>query len=198
MARTGLWVCEHCDHDLGDMTLVQGHDTPYGHGQQFYEILSRSNLAMRSYSPDTSFGYVCTVALTSEIWPWVKVMTHPSVIGNKFVKYYPDHTWQWGVMARIRISSICALWPWPWRYDLGSRSWHTLGSWTTSMKCYPDQTREYEVIARTPFEQTDRLTDVRTDGQTDRVIPIYPLPPPQKKKLCLRGYNKLWCRQYRQ
>ena len=50
---------------------------------------------------------------------------------NNCVNYYPDPTWQWGVMARTRISSICALWPWPWRYDLGSRSWHTLGSWTT-------------------------------------------------------------------
>ena len=53
-------------------------------------------------------------------------MTHPSVIDNKCVKYYPDQSWQWGVMARTQI-----LWPWPWRYDLGSRSWHTLGSWTT-------------------------------------------------------------------
>ena len=26
---------------------------------------------------------------------------------------------------------MCALWPWPWRYDLGLRSWHTLGSWIT-------------------------------------------------------------------
>ena len=25
---------------------------------------------------------------------------------------------------------VCALWPWPWRYDLESRSWHILGSWT--------------------------------------------------------------------
>ena len=34
-------------------------------------------------------------------------------------------------MARTRIFGMCALWPWPWRYDLGSRSWHPLGSWTT-------------------------------------------------------------------
>ena len=27
------------------------------------------------------------------------------------------------------IFVMCALWP--WRYDLGSRSWHTLGSWIT-------------------------------------------------------------------
>ena len=32
-------------------------------------------------------------------------------------------------MARTQILGMCALWPWP--YDLGSRSWHTLGSWTT-------------------------------------------------------------------
>ena len=77
------------------------------------------------------FGYVCTVTMKSEIWPWVKVMTHPSVIDNKCVKYYLDPTWQWGVMARTRISSICALWPWPRKYDNGSSSCHTLGSWTT-------------------------------------------------------------------
>ena len=111
--------------------MGQGHDTPLGHGQQLCEILSRSNLARGSYGPDTDFGYVCTVTLTSEIWPWVKVMTHPSVIDNKCVKYYLDPTWQWGVMARTRISSICALWPWPLRYDLRSWSGHTLKSWTT-------------------------------------------------------------------
>ena len=74
---------------------------------------------------------VCTVTLTLEIWPWVKVMTHPWVMDNNFVKYYPDPTWQWGVMARTRISCICALWP--WRYDLGSRLWHILRSWTISV-----------------------------------------------------------------
>ena len=131
MARTQFWVCVHCDHDLADMTLVQGHDTPLGHGQQLCEILSRSNLAARSYGPNTDFQYVCTVTLTLEIWPWVKVMTHPGVMDNNCVKYYLNPIWQWGVIARTRISSICALWPWPWRYDLGSRSWHTLGSWTT-------------------------------------------------------------------
>ena len=49
------------------------------------------------------------------------------------VRYYPDPTCHWGVMARTRIFSMCALWPWPWRYDLRSRSWHTLGSWTISV-----------------------------------------------------------------
>ena len=163
MARTRFWVCVHRDHDFGDITLGQCHDTPLGHGQQSYEILLRSNLATRNCGPDTNFGYVCSVTLTSEIWPWIKVMTHPLVIDNKCVKYYPDPTWQWrviagygfwvcvhcdldlgdmilgqgyypdptwqwGVLARTRISSICALWPWPWRYDLGSRLWHMLGS----------------------------------------------------------------------
>ena len=58
-------------------------------------------------------------------------MTQPSAMDNKCVKYYPDPTWQCVVMARTRIFGICAMWPWPWRYDLGSRSWHTFGSWTT-------------------------------------------------------------------
>ena len=34
------------------------------------------------------------------------------------------------VMDRTRILAMCVLWPWPWRYDLMSRSWHILGSWT--------------------------------------------------------------------
>ena len=67
MARTRFWVCVHCDHDLRDMTLGQGHDTPLGYGQQLCEILSRSNLAMKCYGTDTDFGYVCTVTLSLEI-----------------------------------------------------------------------------------------------------------------------------------
>ena len=231
--------------------MGQGHDTPLGHWQQLCEILSKSNMAVRSYGQDTDYQYMCTVTLTFEIWPWVKVMTHPWVMDNNCVKYNPDPTWQWGVMARTRLSSICALWPWPWRYDLGSKSWHTLGSWTTivwniiqiwvcvhcdldlgdmtmgqgqdtplghgqqlceilsksnmavrsygqdtdyqymctvtltleiwpwikvmthpwvmdnnRVKLYPDRTREYEVMARTRCEQTDRQTDGQTDRQT--------------------------------
>ena len=162
-------------YDLGSK-----HDPPLSHGQQLCEILSRSNMAVKSYGPDIDFVYTCTVTLALEIWPWVKVrihpwvmdnncvkyyqgqtwqwrvkarahifcyvctltltleiwplvkvMTHHWVMDNNCVKYYPDRTWQWGVMARTRILGMCALWPWPWRYDLGSRSWHILESWTT-------------------------------------------------------------------
>ena len=126
-------------------------------------------------------GYACTVTLTLEVWPRVKVMTHPlsqwtttvwNIIqiqhgseelwsGYKFgvclhcdlglgrydlgskswhtiepcdnncVKYYPDPTWQRGVMARTRILGMCALWPWPWRYDLESGDDTPFGKWTT-------------------------------------------------------------------
>ena len=55
--------------------------------------------------------------------------TQPPVMDNNCMKY-PDPTWQWGAMAHTRILGMCALWPWPLRYDLGSKSWHTLGSWT--------------------------------------------------------------------
>ena len=99
----------------------------------YVKYYPRSNLAVMSDGLDTDFWYMCTVTLTLEICYWVKVMTHPWVMDNNCVKYYPDPTWHRGVMARTRISSICALWPWPWRYVIGSRSWHTLRSWTTIM-----------------------------------------------------------------
>ena len=124
------YVCK-CNLDLGDITMGQGHDKPFGYGQQLFEILSRSNLGVRSYGLDTDLGYLCTVTLTLEIWPWVKVMTHPWVMDNNYDKYYPHQTLQWGVMAWTRILGMCTLWPLPWRYDLGSRSWKTLWSWTT-------------------------------------------------------------------
>ena len=80
-------VYMHCDLDLGDMTLGQGHDTPLGHGTQMCEILSRSNKTVRSYGLDTDFQCVCTVTLTLtlETWPWVKVMTHPGIMDNNYV-----------------------------------------------------------------------------------------------------------------
>ena len=56
-----FWVCVHYDLDLGHMTLGKGHDTLLGHGQQLCEILSRSNLAVRSYGQDTDLRYVFTV-----------------------------------------------------------------------------------------------------------------------------------------
>ena len=34
------------------LILGQGYDTPLGHGQQLCEILSRFNMAERSYGPD--------------------------------------------------------------------------------------------------------------------------------------------------
>ena len=231
-------VYVHCDLDLGDMTLDQGHDTPLGHGQQVCEILSRSNLAVRSYGPERDFQYMCTVTLTLEIWPGIKVMTHPLVMDFNCVKYYPDRTREYEVMAQTRceqtdrqtdrqgdsyipntafqymctvtltleiwpwikvmthpwvmgnkcvklwpghVSSICALWPRPWRYictvTLTLEIWpwikvmtHPLVIDFNCVNYYPDQTREYEVMARTRCEQTDG----QIDGQTDRVIPIYP------------------------
>ena len=112
-------------YDLGSR-----HDSPLSHGKQLCEILSRSNMAVRIYGQDMDFGYVCTVTLTLEVWPWVKVMTHPSVMDNNGEKYYLDPTWQWRVMARTHIFCyVCTLtltlevWPWvkvmthPWVMD---------------------------------------------------------------------------------
>ena len=218
MAEIRISGMSALDLGLGDMTLSQGHDTPLGHGQQLCEILSRSNMAVRSYGPDMDFGYVCTVTLTLEewpwvkvmihpsamdnncekyyldatwqwrvmarthifcyvciftltleVWPWVKVMTHPWVMDNNCLKYYPDPTWQWGVMARTRILGMCALWPWPWRYDLGSRSWHILGSWTIIMWNIIQIGQGVKKLW--PGHDVNRRTDRQTGGQGDTYIP---------------------------
>ena len=44
----GFSVYVHCDLDLGDMTLSQGHDTLLGHGHQLCEIISRLDKGVRS------------------------------------------------------------------------------------------------------------------------------------------------------
>ena len=62
-----FFLCVQYDTDLGDMTLGQGHGKSFGQGQQLCEIISKSNKAVRSYGPDTDFGYVSTVTLTLEI-----------------------------------------------------------------------------------------------------------------------------------
>ena len=31
------------------------------------------------------------------------------------------------------VLDMCAVWPWPWRYVIGSRSWHNLWSWTITV-----------------------------------------------------------------
>ena len=51
------------------------------------DILSRSNMASRSYGPDTVFRYMSTVTLTSDISPWIMVMIHYWVMVNNCVKY---------------------------------------------------------------------------------------------------------------
>ena len=129
-----LWV--HFDLDLGGMTLGQGHDTPVGHDQQLCEIVSRSNMAALTRN----------LAMCA-LWPWVKVMTHPWVMDNNCVKYYPEPTWQWRVMTRTHIFCyVCTLtltlevWLWvkvmthPWVMD------------NNCVKYYPDSTWQWGVM----------------------------------------------------
>ena len=107
-------------------------------------------MAVRSWGPDTILGYVYNVTLTLEIWPWVTVMIHPWVMDNNCVKYYPDPTWQWRVMARTwilkhvyTVTLTLKIWPWvivmahPWFID------------NDCEKYYPYPTRKWGVMART-------------------------------------------------
>ena len=75
---------------------------------QLCEILWISNMAVRSYMARTQIFGICA------LWPWAwrydirsRSWTHPWVIDNKCVKYHPDPTWKWEVMARTQILGIC-------------------------------------------------------------------------------------------
>ena len=90
-SRHQFWLC--VQFDLGYRTFVQGHYTPLGYKQQLRKILSIYNMAVRSYGRDTDFEYVCSV-LDLKLGDMIlfKVMTHPWVMDNNCVKYYPDQT----------------------------------------------------------------------------------------------------------
>ena len=47
-----FWLCVHCDLEHGNMTLAENHDTPLGHSQHMWKILSTSNIGLRSYGPE--------------------------------------------------------------------------------------------------------------------------------------------------
>ena len=123
-------VCVQCDLDIRDMTLGQDYDTSLGHGQRLCEILSRSNMTLRSYGLDSDSGYVFTVTLTLEIWPWIKVMTHPLGHGQQLCEilsisnmamrsYGPDMDFQYVFTVTLTLE----VWPWvkvmthPWVMD---------------------------------------------------------------------------------
>ena len=146
-----LGMCVQCDFDFGDMTLGQGCDTPLGHGQCVSEILSRSNSVVRSHGPDTHFGYMCTVTLTLEIWPSVKIMTDTLLChghqlyemlsrSNMAVRSYGPDT-EFGYVCTVNLT--LEIWPWvkvmthPWVMD------------NPFVKFYPDPTGQWGVMART-------------------------------------------------
>ena len=123
---TRLWVCVHCDLDLGYVTSSQCHHTPLSHGQQLCEISFSSKAKVRRYVPDTDFECVCTVTLTSDIWPLI--MTHSGIIYQYLREILSRSNKAMRSYALIWILGICALWHWLWKYDLGSRSWHIIRS----------------------------------------------------------------------
>ena len=60
MRILAMSVCVHCDLDLRDMILSQGHDTPLGNQDNNVIYEQRSNMTVRSYKfrPDMDFGSV--------------------------------------------------------------------------------------------------------------------------------------------
>ena len=66
----GFWLCTHFDLDHYRYDLTHGHDIPSVHGQLLCKILSRSNVAVRSYAWTRNLP-VFTVTFTLEIKPLV-------------------------------------------------------------------------------------------------------------------------------
>ena len=69
------------------------------------------------------------VTLNFPKWPWLNVMTNPWVMGNFCVKWEPIKFIHKKDVERTRIMKFFLKWPWTSSNELGSRSWHTLGSW---------------------------------------------------------------------
>ena len=82
----------HSDLDLGGMTFVEDYDTPLGNGQQLCEILSRSNMAVRSYGKDMHFLVYVNCDIDFEGFTLGEFMTNPWAMHNNCVKYYLDAT----------------------------------------------------------------------------------------------------------
>ena len=122
----GFWVWVHCD-------LV---DTLYGLESRSWLTLKSTIIVWKiqthvSNELRPGHGFMLRVhsKLTLQTWPWRKVMTSLGHVQQS--KYYQCPTWRQGVTAWTRILATCALWP--WRNDLESSSWHTLGSRTTNV-----------------------------------------------------------------
>ena len=70
----GAPVCMHCDLDLGNMTLIQGHDTPFVHGHQLCKVLT-AMLDLHNISHNCS--------------PWPKSMSRSQfTLSKSFVSSY--------------------------------------------------------------------------------------------------------------
>ena len=97
--------------------------------------LSRSNMAVKNYGPDTHFRYVHCIHCDLDLGD-ILSQGHDILLGhwqqlceilsrsNISVRTYDPDTDSWYV-------HLYALWPCPLRHDLGLRSWYILGSWTT-------------------------------------------------------------------
>ena len=116
-------VCVHCDLDPGDMTLTQDHDTPLGHGQQLCKILTRSNMAARSYSPDIDFDYVFTKwpwPWRYDHWPesWHTLWHHRQQLCENIIRIqqcseelWPRHGFCVCMHCNLDIGDTCIVWP---------------------------------------------------------------------------------------
>ena len=137
------------------MSLSQGHDTIV-----WYIIkiqLGRDNLW-----PGHGFGYVCTVTMNSEIWPWVQVTSfgHRQLEwgcpnGTKYPPRQPIQAVQVmhqigeAVMRQKPFSVILALWHWPLDPKVHRVYTRLMGS--LHVNFHQDRCKEEAVMRQKPF-----------------------------------------------
>ena len=105
-----------------DMTWFQGHGTSLNNNQTWNII--RVSIKQKTLNAGTQFLTMHARWALHQRWDLGSDPDTPWVMDYNYVKYHPNQIYQWKV-----ILAVCPLLPWLRRYDIGSRSWHTFGSW---------------------------------------------------------------------
>ena len=90
-------------------------------GQQLCKILSISNMAIKSYGPDIEFGYVSTMTLTLETWPWFNVMYNLGISSWHILGSWRQIMWNIFQIQDVSIGVMTWTWIWVcmhWDLDL--------------------------------------------------------------------------------
>ena len=143
-------------------------------------------MAVRSYGPDTDFGYMCTVIMFLEKWPWSRTfitLKH----GQQKCKTLSRSNMARAMTMTLSLT-ICSQWTWSSRYHLGAIFLQILGSCTTIV--YNIIKIEQGSKKLWSIHDLNRQTDKQKDWNTAFVCGVSPCP--SKYELCSRSWHTVW------